>query len=109
MQSSRVCDVNPQVKELVTHFKAHAEAFGTHLGADILRSEWLDYYVEAAKVIERNEGSLEGGSTTMPTVGLSIDRRVMSHVHEVFHEVVRLAVSLGTWTRNELSDHITQC
>ena len=46
----------------------------------------MDYYVEAQKVIERNEILPDSGSAVMPSVGLSIDRRVISHVSEVYKE-----------------------
>ena len=54
--------------------KEHADLFQEALGSEIAKEEYLDYYEEACKVKERQG---------VPTVGLSVDRRVLSHLQEV--------------------------
>jgi hypothetical protein len=73
--------------ELQDHLtKRHCDLFRAHLGPETLPSDWLDYYVEAEKVKERSDVPADTSSATMPTVGLSIDRRVMAHVHEAYND-----------------------
>ncbi len=73
------------VDEVLNHLSKHEREIRECLGPEIPKSEWLDYYEEAAKMKERGEAE-SGSSATMPTVGLSIDRRVIAHVSEVYQE-----------------------
>ncbi len=65
----------------------HEADFREALDPTIAISEWVDYYEEALQVVER--GDLEDAvdlEIGMPTVGLSVDRRVLAHVAEAYDE-----------------------
>ena len=56
---------------------AYAAIFQEVCGPNIPSEEYMDYYEEAIKVVARRG---------MPSVGLSVDRRTLQHVREVYHD-----------------------
>ena len=57
--------------------EVHAEDIRSACGEETPLTEFMDFYEEAGKIYERR---------AMPKTGLSVDRRVLAHVREVYRD-----------------------